>query len=234
MIQLFHKRHCYGIIFFLGLLIPSSLYSQPLCDTLNPAFQASTLTPCPGTPVNFAALDPTAVSYQWTFSNNIVPDGTGISLTRSFPGQAAGYNVLVTLTLEGVDSMGAACTVSSTQTVSVSAQPQFFLVDTSGTKDFKACVPGNGPSQVTKAFQITNLSGTPPFTWDFGDGTVITSAALVQPHTYLNYGTYLLTVTDNSSPCPRTITQPVSFFGNTLNANMNVVGSINICEGQTI
>ncbi len=205
--------------------------AQPLCDSLNTAFLISNPNPCANTAVTITAQDPTALSYQWTISIGAA-GGSGNAITRQFQALGVGYPATVTLTLGGVDTSGNACQVSSSQVVNVQATPALFVNDTSGTQDFKACVSGVGAQQVTKGFQISG--GTGPYTWNFGTGAPVVSPAAFQTFTYTNYGTYLLTVSDNSSPCPGTFSSPVYFYGDDLNANMNIIGSINICEGQAI
>lgn len=215
------------------LFIPySSGVAQPLCDSLLTGFAISDPNPCGQTAVTFTADDPTALDYQWTFSLG-TNNGQGQSIIRSFQPFGFAYPVTVTLTLSGVDTLGNSCTVTSSQVINIQNTPALTVLDTSGTQDFKACVSSPGIVTVTKGFSITG--GTGPYTWNFGDGSpAVTSPAGFQTHTYTNYGTYILTVSDNSAPCQGTFTTPVYFYGNNLNANMNVIGSINICEGQTI
>lgn len=221
-----------SVVQFFFLLATVSGFSQPLCDSLLTGFTISDPNPCAQTAVTFTADDPTALSYQWTFSIG-TNNGQGQSVTRSFQPFGIAYAATVTLMLSGVDTLGNSCTVTSSQTINIQSTPMLTVLDTSGTQDFKACVSSPGIVTVTKGFSITG--GTGPYTWNFGDGTPpITSPAGFQTHTYTNYGTYILTVTDNSIPCQGSFTTPVYFYGDDLNANMNVVGSINICEGQTI
>ncbi|MEZ4695553.1 MAG: PKD domain-containing protein [Rhodothermales bacterium] len=130
--------------------------------------------------------DGTIVSYAWNFGDGV--NGTGVTATHTYstPGT---YN----LRLEVVDDGGARSFAVATVTVSGSGNQAPVASFTAGPTS------GNAPLLVTTS---ANASSDPDgsivsYEWNFGDG--IRGTGRNASHTYLNAGTFnlTLTVTDN-------------------------------------
>ena len=131
-------------------------------------------------------VDGSIVSYKWNFGDGV--NGTGVTATHTYttPGT---YN----LRLEVVDDGGARSFAFATVTVSGSGNQAPVASFTAGPTS------GNAPLLVTTS---ANASSDPDgsivsYEWNFGDG--IRGTGRNASHTYLNAGTFnlTLTVTDN-------------------------------------
>ncbi len=79
-------------------------------------------------------------------------------------------------------------------------------VSTDGIADFKPVVSGGNLAYISGTGSASEInfargagSATYQVDWDFGDGTVITNTSLTQSHTYLDNGSYTVTLTVTSS-----------------------------------
>lgn len=176
--------------------------SHPVAD-----FTTNSGTLCPGTVVNFldqSIPDTTIVSWQWNF-------GDGSTSTQVNPSHTytTGGNYTVTLTVTNV--LGCSHTRIRTNVVGVLVPP---------TTMFVAGAP-EGCAPFTNSFTDMSTGNSAPvvsWLWDFGDGS--TSTAQNPNHTFVQPGTYTvtLTTTDNngcSSSFSRDITSltlPVANF----------------------
>ncbi len=124
-------------------------------------------------------------------------------------------------------SVGYLCTNSSSTTISTLATPN---IDITGTWD--RCIAVDNLGFTNTIFQINSPSGV--YTWDFGDGSaMVTTANPVMTHTYTTHGVYTVTITQTSGGCTGTYTNQVRYLERPL-ADMVVVGTADICEGETI
>ena len=138
--------------------------------------------------------DGSIVSYSWDF-------GDGSSSTEANPSHTYAPGVW-TATLTVTDDEGA--TSTATVTVDVNDPPTASVTSnvTSGT----------GPLTVNFSGDANDNDGTFSFSWDFGDGTAAVTDDLAPSHTFVDPGTYevTLTVTDDrgsvTTSAVRTIT----------------------------
>lgn len=185
---------------------------------------------CPGQVISFTG-SPNNNGGQYIYSWNFGDGGTAFTKNTS---HVYAYNPVAqsyTVTLVVIDTVGDDTCNFDTQIVNVQAGVQV-LVDTS---DFNLCVTGLNPatqSDTTVTFYLlAPASGN--FIWNFGDGSPsVTSTALTQTHTYMNFGSYLVTVQLVGSNCVgfsklfKWNTNPFTSFVFTTNPVM--------CEGDTV
>lgn len=134
---------------------------------------------------------PSAADLQWDFGGGVTPDPHAASTTVGW--STTGPHVI------SIDVEHGGCTASHADTVFIFPLPiPDFTVDSAG------CAP------FTPVF--TNLSSAwmpMSFTWDLGDGSVITDSTPV--HSYQNPGTYdvsLTVTTDTGCVTSRTLVKP--------------------------
>ena len=204
-------------------------FSQQVSAQCNATF---TFTPgaCPGDPVAFFAnADPlTVVSYSWFFADppSGITDPDNISQLRN-PTHIFGNLGSFTVKLTVVDTAGQTCfttqvvNLQQTQTLTVTVAPP------------AKCTSNPNDTLYSPTFTIDSIhAALGPFTWDFGDGSSVTSAALTQTHTYDRYGTYFVTLTASGAPCPGFVRR-VYFYKNPL-ATLDIGTEAFICEGEGI
>ena len=189
---------------------------------------------CPTQVISFMATPASGNQYiySWNFGDPSVP-ATNTSLIKN-PTHAYPYNpaaMSYTVTLVVIDTVGDDTCNFDLQVVNVQAAQQI-VVDTS---DFNLCVTGLNPATQSDTtitfFLLSPASGN--FNWNFGDGTPVqTGTALSQTHTYMNFGSYLITVTEVGNNCPgfqklfRWNTNPFTSFVFATNPV--------ICEGDSV
>ena len=209
------------LIIWLGGLLPAQLWGQ--CDA---SFTFSTGT-CSDDPVAFNSnANPADVdTYAWTFGDGNTSNQANPTHTYDFAAAGATYTVTLTVTLD--DSAGTTC--STTQNVTVPGGP---AIQVSVDSLFK-CEQNSPDTLFSPTFTIDPASaGLGPFTWDFGNGQVVTSPSLTQTPLYDCFGTYTVTVTASGATCPgyrydmRFYTNPVT--------DIVIIGQPVVCEGDSI
>ncbi|MEM7373058.1 MAG: PKD domain-containing protein [Bacteroidota bacterium] len=219
----------FSILFAYLTLLGGEVHSSPeimMCDATF-SWSQSGATPCTTDPVDFTSLgDPnTIVSYNWNFAG--FGNSTQPNPSFSFPFSAVPITHTVFLTV--VDTAGLSC--SSSQQISLNGGPAIIVTADSLGK----CIQNSPDTLFSPTFTIdttqTSLS-LGPFTWDFGDGTILTSSNPVQTHVYDCYGTFLLTVRANGSNCPG-YEQEVLFYTDPV-SDLVLCGQPVFCEKDTI
>ncbi len=142
---------------------------------------------CAPFPVQFNNLSTNAISYEWTF-----PGGTPSFSTLQNPNITYNTAGAFSATLKAINSGGSATFTSTTQVV-VGAAP---------TVGFTSNVVGK-----TATFSNTSTNTT-DYLWKFGDNTP--NSTIVNPvHTYINDGTYAVTLTVTNDCGTKSIVQNV-------------------------
>ncbi|MBK6952182.1 MAG: PKD domain-containing protein [Crocinitomicaceae bacterium] len=164
--------------------------------------------------VTFSNTTTGAVSYTWDFG-----DGSGTFTTASnadFPHTYTSYGTF-TVTMTATHANG--CTATATLTVVfekyVSAAMTLDITEYSG------CAPHDLST-------LTNLSvNANSYTWNFGDGTIITTASPIPPsHFYTASGSYTISLTavNSCNTANSTISPIVIVAGPTANFNNSLAG----------
>ncbi|MEZ4829815.1 MAG: PKD domain-containing protein [Bacteroidia bacterium] len=173
-----------------------------------PDFIANLTSGCSPTVVNFTAIAPGAVSYNWTFGNGTFSSLQNPGVTYITPGQ-------FTVTLSVAYGNG------TTQSVT---KPAFITIFANPVSDFSANILNICQGE---SVQFTDLStpGSNPITswlWDFGDG--FTSTQTNPNHTYTVSGVFPVTlVTSDVNGCQNILVKSSYILVNpTPNANFTV------------
>ncbi|OQP64677.1 hypothetical protein A3860_18115 [Niastella vici] len=157
-------------------------------------FTASNTVSCKA-PLNVTFQDASPapiVKWVWDFGDGGI--GTGPNPTHTY-NSAGNFNVSILFTdnsgCEGKGSKPAVVTIEAPK-VKITSVPA------------GGCIPYN----YTPAANVTAVDGVATYTWDFGDGTIITGTNPKPPHTYAATGKYTikLTVTTNGG-CTATDTK---------------------------
>ncbi|MBK6526517.1 MAG: PKD domain-containing protein [Crocinitomicaceae bacterium] len=175
--------------------------------------------------VTFSNTTTGAVSYTWDFG-----DGSGTFTTAStadFPHTYSSYGTF-TVTMTATHANG--CTATTTLTVVfekyVSAAMTLDITEYSG------CAPHDLST-------LTNLSvNANSYTWNFGDGTIITTASPIPPtHFYTTSGSYTISLTavNSCNTANSTISPIVIVAGPTANFNNSLAGLAGLgCAPQNV
>ncbi len=151
-------------------------------------FNTSASTVCRNQPVTFTGLAAPGnlSSYNWDFGDGTT--GFGHWVTHSYS-QAGTYSVRLII----VDQHGCADTLVKPNHITVNGPTAAFAVDNSNYCT-AATVTFNDNSTTDGTHPITS------WTWNFGDGTILTHSSGPFSHAYQNTGSYnvSLSVTDNS------------------------------------
>jgi len=131
----------------------------------------------------------TIVSYEWQFGTDRSGSGMIVSKTYDTPGT---YNVTLTVT----DDAGNTGTASQGVTIGTSSAGGLNAAFT-----FSPSGPTAGSSVNFNASTSTSADPITSYKWDFGDGTIVTTASPNTAHTFGTAGAYTvtLTVTDTKS-----------------------------------
>ncbi len=184
-----------------------TIYNSPLSSF-------STTSVCIGDSVRFTNLSngngEPITNYTWNYG-----DGNFSSqISQSHYYTAAGtYNVLLSIiTAHCVDDTTIAVTVSPGPVVNFS------------TPTLSNCGP------LTASFANTT-TGSPTFTWDFGDGTS-TSSAATPTHTYTTAGSYSISLIASQGTCADTLirTNYITIY----NAPLSSFSTSSVCIGDTV
>ncbi|WNJ16679.1 PKD domain-containing protein [Pontibacter sp. G13] len=184
--------------------------------------------PCPSDPIIFASsADPDSVAnYSWDFGNGETSNQASDTILFPFNSFPTTYQVLLTVT----DIHGATC--SYTQPVTIPGLSTMEIISSSG---FGVCSTDSLQLTHTATFTIDTIF-TPlsqgPFTWDFGDGTVITTPFDTITHTFNCYGNYRVTVTKAGDTCP-SFAKDFKFFKYPI-SSLQIIDQAVVCEGDTV
>lgn len=195
------------------LAVPSmiSVYPRPTA-----AYSCSSTSLCLGDTVYFYNSSngngATLTGYTWNFG-----DGSSTS------SQVSPYHVFLSAGTYPVvlTANTANCTDDSIRTITVNPAPVAAFSTTTT----------NGCGALTVNFSNTT-TGSPVYTWDFGDGSP-TSSATAPVHTYTSTGTYTVTLIATQGSCADTVVRQ-----NYINIYPQPVASFssnnNVCLGDTI
>ena len=184
-----------------------SIYNAPISSF-------STTNVCLGDSVRFTNLSngngEPITNYTWNYG-----DGNFSSqFSQSHYYTAAGtYNVLLSI-------ITAHCVDDTTITVTVSPGP---VVDFS-TPTLTSCGPLN-------ASFINTTTGSPSYTWNFGDGSPASSTAS-PTHTYASAGTYTVSLIASQGSCSDTLVR--TNYLTVYNAPLSSFTTANVCIGDTV
>ncbi|MCU1361507.1 MAG: domain containing protein, partial [Ilumatobacteraceae bacterium] len=165
--------------------VPTAVISPSTCSLLTCTFGST----------GSADIDGSIVIYSWNFGDSTTFSGqTPPAHTYANPGT---YAVTLTTTDDlGANSVQAIKTVVVTNVVNVAPVAAFSETCPTATCNFTSSSSDTAPGAITM------------YSWNFGDGTILSGATLTAPsHTYGGVGPYTvsLTVTDNGG-----LTNPTS------------------------
>ena len=178
----------------------------------NPLSSFSTSSVCLGdssrfTNLSSSSLDP-IISYTWNY-------GDGNSATTTAPhlySSSGSYNVILTV-------VTAHCSDDTTIVTSVSPGP---------ITNFSTPIT-SGCGSVNASF-LNSTTGTPIYSWNFGDGTAVSSAAS-PTHNYPTSGTYTVTLIATQGSCADTLrrTNYITVYNNPLSS----FSTSSVCLGDS-
>jgi alpha-tubulin suppressor-like RCC1 family protein/PKD repeat protein len=148
-------------------------------------FTASPTSGNPGLSVSFDAsasydLDGAIVSWDWDFGDGTA--GSGEMTSHTYTGSGT-FTVLLTIT----DDDGSTGTATTQVQVNHPPVAAFTVVPDAGDAPLEVTVNASGSTDVDG--QIERYS------WDFGDGTLVSDGEVVASHVYVDPGVYSLTLT---------------------------------------
>lgn len=135
-------------------------------------FFTSNVTGCPAGSI---------VSYNWNFG-----DGTTSTVANPSHSYATVGTYNVCLTVVCTSPTGLSCTAVSCRAITVS--------NVGATTDFCYTVNSNLKSVLISGVTTTGCTGTVTYSWDFGDGSPISTAVTPPTRTYATGGTYTVCV----------------------------------------
>jgi PKD repeat protein len=167
---------------------------QPLAD-----FEADHTLGCTGLVVKFTNRTQNGVSYVWDFGDGS-PVSTDVDPTHTYAGNQEYY----TVTLTATNALGCPMTVTKNQYIHI-VQPPVAAFNVSPSTLIS--IP-----DYTFNFQDESTNNPTIWEWDFGDGT--NSALRNSSHTYLDTGTYKVTLkVTNQQGCFSTTFKNVTIKG---------------------
>lgn len=139
----------------------------------------------------------TTVDYTWDFGDGTVVTGAG-SITAHEYSTSGLFTVCVTKNAI-INATGEPCSVTECIQVNVTecideCEQCALSVTTPSVTDITKCRKGFGVGGSINAQNCTTID----YTWDFGDGTVVTGAGSVIAHEYTSPGIYTVCVTKNA------------------------------------
>lgn len=179
---------------------------------VNPALQASfsAANVCLGDTVRFTNASSTgAATYLWDFG-----DGTSVSTSTGpshYYAAAGTYTVLLQVS-------NASCVVDTSLQITVSPAPVAAI----------AASPVSGCAPLLVSFS-NSTSGAPGYTWDFGDGS-LSSSASAPSHTFTSPGSYQVLLTASQGSCLDTASLQIQV---TPGVQAQFSAS-NICSGDSV
>ncbi|ALJ03641.1 hypothetical protein APS56_00085 [Pseudalgibacter alginicilyticus] len=190
---------------------------------------------CSGTTVNFTStvtgIGP--FTYNWSFSD----DGSTSSNsnpTHRFTVLGCGPNTqTVDVTLTVTDDNG--CSNSITKAVPVLPKPDlsFFDVDAAAnfTEPFNNC--GNNTTDPAYTITVGNNSASTScvnsYDVNWGDGNTETDVTFPLTHTYLQLGSFNMTITGNGTNCNNSVTYLIKNSSNPTGAIVTPGNTVNLC-----
>ncbi len=170
-----------------SIIKPITILSRPPVDIMA---NDSTFCQAPAT-VQFTALAPGSTSWQWDF-------GDGNTSTQQNPQHQ--YSATGEYTVRLTVTTAAGCTNTVTRPAFIRVQRPTIRINTPAT----GCIPF---SYAPRAI-ITTLDTIATYTWDMGDGTVLTGPT-PPAHLYATEGVFPITLTITTvSGCTETVTIP--------------------------
>jgi gliding motility-associated-like protein len=178
------------------------------------AFVGSDTTGCFPLTVRFRDLSTpnvgTISSWQWDF-------GDGTSSTEQNPTHIYNIQGNFNVSLKITNSEGC---------ISVLTKPTYIRLNNGAKPAFTYTAPPTcAPPSVVQFTNISTVTGTASYLWDFGDGT--TSTAVNPQHTYTTAGTYTVRLTaSNNAGCANTLVKTNLISIGTVRANFNMPDSV--------
>ncbi|RYZ00798.1 MAG: PKD domain-containing protein [Chitinophagaceae bacterium] len=180
------RKYALALLLLLGCALPA--FAQPTVD-----FNAAPRIGCSPLLVNFINMSSTTgnPTYRWELGNGVISTQQSPSTTYVTPGT---YSIkLVVENSQGKDSL---------------TRQSFITVLPSPTVDFSAVNNiGCTPLNVQFSDATTTIGNITTWNWDFGDGSLATTAN--PSHLYTVSGLYNVTLlVTNNNGCTRSITKP--------------------------
>jgi gliding motility-associated-like protein len=183
-----------------------------------------TTSGCAPLTVNFTNGTTNGLTYIWNFGDGSAP--------------VTSFNATHTFTTGGTYTVTLAAANSSACFVTSDTAKVVISVDTNKiTPDFTYTVTDScGPFAATFAnTSVTNVSGTPTYTWFFSDGSASFTGTTPAPHTFPAVGVYtVMLVMNQTGACktPDTVTHVLSFQTTSVAAGFTMPDSV--CAGGTL
>jgi gliding motility-associated-like protein len=178
-----------------------------------PAFSTSySMAACPPLVVSFSNQSVHFVHYEWDFGDGTRSAANNPLHFYTFPGK---YQAKLTVTSPG------GCIDSSFQSIVIHGPTGSFTYNNA---------PGCNPDTIHFA---GTANGKASFTWDFGDGAVISAGDSTITHTYTRIGSYLpkMILTD-SAGCRVPVTGPITIKVYGVNAKFGSTQQVLCDSGQ--
>jgi PKD repeat protein len=206
------------------IIFSLSVYSQNADFT----FQTGNGLFCTPSTVTFTQISTgSPIGFLWNLGNGSYSSSSNPSTLYSLPGS---YTVtLTTVYANSASTISKVVTISPPITVSIGYDRNYI------------CVPG--PINFTVAASANATS----YQWNFGDGSpVFTTAALVAPHNYAAFGTYIATVTAfDAGGCSAAASTTISVMNPPISgvaspssgcvpANVNLSASVTLPLGSSV
>jgi len=184
-------------------------YTQALIiHNPSPIFFATDTSICNNKSTFFYVPDQTYASYHWDFGDGTT--GLSYAITKLYTA-----NGRYTIKLVATDSAGCKDSLTRINYIAVHS-PSVSFTNSPAFGCGPLLVTFNDLSTVLSGYTITNR------TWDFGDGTTLTTSATSLTHTYLNAGTYTVKLYESESGgCQDSLIKTSAIFVNKPVANFS-------------
>ncbi len=198
-----------------------------------PDFNESDSTVCKGSPVSFNAINvnPANISsYQWDFGDGTSGSGASVSHVYTVTGK---YDIKLII----ADLLGCKDTVTKPKYITVYGPTAFFSPSANSI-----CL--NSGVTFKDSSQTDGVHPIMQWIWDYGDGTIDTSASGSVMHVYAANGSYTVTLkVKDSNGCIDSIVKPAvvlishptaSFISDTISCTIGTINFTDQSSGNNI